>query len=64
MDCIDLLNHFDYVLVIFIHRFANGITQSLTKATYSISSSREWHDNAPDSIHHALISEEFEVMQV
>lgn len=59
MDCIDLFNQFDDVLVLFIHRFTNDTVHLLVKAAHSMSGFREWHDTVPDVIQHVIISEEF-----
>ena len=41
-DCIDILKHFDEVLVVFAHRSANIVAHSLARAAYSTSGLVEW----------------------
>lgn len=55
-DCIDLVKHFDELLVCFIHKSANGEAHALTRASYSVSGFREWHVNAHEFIHHVICS--------
>lgn len=41
-DCVDLLKHFDNVLVQFVHRSANVVARTLARATHSMSGIQEW----------------------
>ncbi|XP_074351625.1 uncharacterized protein LOC141690750 [Apium graveolens] len=49
-DCIDILKHFDEVLVCFAFRPANMVAHELARAAYSMSGSIEWTCTAPDFI--------------
>ncbi|XP_074346962.1 uncharacterized protein LOC141685777 [Apium graveolens] len=49
-DCIELLKHFDEVLVIFVNRSANSVAHSLAQAAYSVSDPQEWSYTAPNFI--------------
>ena len=49
-DCIDLIKHFDEVLVVFAHRSANSVAHELARAAYSKSGLTEWFSTAPDFI--------------
>lgn len=51
--------HFDDVLVDFVRRSTNEVAHLLARAARSVSDFREWHENAPDTIYHVLISESF-----
>lgn len=55
LDCVELLKHFDNVLVQFVHRSANVVAHTLARATYSMSGIREWRDVAPDFIYDVMI---------
>ena len=55
LDCIELLKHFDDVLVKFVPRSANEVAHKLARATHSMSGVREWVNTAPDFISDALI---------
>ena len=45
------------MLVCFAHRSANGVAHALVRAAYYTSGFREWHENAPDFIHHVICYE-------
>lgn len=53
-DCIQLLKHFDQVLVEFVYRSANCVAHELAKAAHSMSGLGEWLVTPPDFIHHVL----------
>lgn len=36
-DCMDILKHYEEVLVVFVHRSANSVVHLLGKAAYSVS---------------------------
>ena len=57
-DCIDVLKHFDEVLVAFVHRSANNVAHLLAKAAYSMSGLQEWVHTGPEIITCILASEE------
>ncbi|XP_074327739.1 uncharacterized protein LOC141665651 [Apium graveolens] len=56
-DCMDLFHHYDEVEVCFTRRSANSAAHALSRVAYSLSESREWNLNAPEFIHHVLLSE-------
>lgn len=58
-DCIDILKHFDEVLVSFAFRSANRVAHELAKAAYSMSGPTEWLCNAPEFIICNLDSDKF-----
>ncbi|XP_074356365.1 uncharacterized protein LOC141696076 [Apium graveolens] len=49
-DCVDIIKHFDEVLVTFVHRSANNVADLLAKAAYSMAGLQEWIHTAPDFI--------------
>lgn len=49
-DYIELLKHFDKVLVLFAHRSANMVAHKLARAACSMSGLTQWLSNAPDII--------------
>ncbi|XP_074374530.1 uncharacterized protein LOC141714933 [Apium graveolens] len=49
-DCVDLLKHFNDVLVVFTYRSANSVAHTLAKAAHSISGPQEWLNTAPEVI--------------
>lgn len=55
LDCVDLLKHFDNVLVQFVHRSANAVAHTLARAAHSLSGCQEWTDVAPNFIYDVLI---------
>lgn len=57
-DCIDIIKHFDEVLVVFVHRSANIVAHNLARAAYFMSGLTEWLSTAPDFIICNLDSEE------
>lgn len=57
-DCIELMKHFEEVLVIFVHRSANMIAHMLARATCSTSGLQEWLYTAPEFISCNIASEE------
>lgn len=57
MNCIELIKHFDDVLVVFVHRSVNGVALLLARETHSVSDFQEWHGIALDFIHYAIVSE-------
>lgn len=57
LDCVDLLKHFDNVLMQFVHRSANVVAHTLARETHSMSGFREWRDVAPDMISDVLIND-------
>lgn len=53
-DCVQLLKHFDRVLVEFVYRSANRVAHELAKAAHSMSGPGEWFVTPPDFINHVL----------
>ncbi|KAL8110377.1 hypothetical protein AgCh_026191 [Apium graveolens] len=47
-DCVDLLKHYDEVLVIFAYRYANNAAHLLARVAYSLSDHQEWYHTAPE----------------
>ncbi|KAL8126011.1 hypothetical protein AgCh_013344 [Apium graveolens] len=60
LDCIDLLKHYDEVLVDYVPRSANVVAHELARATYSMSGVHEWVDTPPDCIRDVLIIDSIE----
>ncbi|XP_074324399.1 uncharacterized protein LOC141661314 [Apium graveolens] len=60
LDCIDLLKHYDEVLVDYVPRSANVVTHELARTTYSMSGVHEWVDTPPDCIRDVLIIDSIE----
>ncbi|XP_074373788.1 uncharacterized protein LOC141714152 [Apium graveolens] len=55
LDCVELCEHFNHILVQYVRRSANGVTHLL--ATHSTSDLREWVDDLPEFIHDVLCSD-------
>ncbi|KAL8125864.1 hypothetical protein AgCh_013243 [Apium graveolens] len=47
-DCVELFNHFDDVIVQFVHRSANAVAHLLARVSRSMSDLREWEDVVPN----------------
>ncbi|KAL8122999.1 hypothetical protein AgCh_011101 [Apium graveolens] len=60
LDCIDLLKHYDEVLVDYVPRSANVVAHELARAIYSMSGVHEWVDTPPDCIRDVLIIDSIE----
>lgn len=58
-DCIELLKHFDFVLVIFAYRSTNSAAYLLARAAYSLSGPKEWLNTAPSFIDCTIAIEKF-----
>ena len=56
-DCVDILKHFDEVLVSFVFRSTNMIAHELAQVAYSMSDSMEWSYTAPSFIQCMIDSE-------
>ena len=56
-ECVEILKHFEEVLVVFDHRSTNKVADLLAQAAYSLSGLMEWYHAAPDFICN-LIAEE------
>lgn len=54
LDCVELLKHFDHVLVEFVYKSANEVAHKLARATHSMSDVQEWLGVPPSFIHDAL----------
>ena len=57
-DSVDIIEHFDEVLILFVHRSVNSVAHNLARVAYSMSSVMEWLAVAPDYISYNLISDE------
>lgn len=49
-ECKEILQHFEEVLVVFVHRSANNVAHLLARASYSMSGLQEWLNTAPNFI--------------
>lgn len=48
IDCLELLKHFEEVLVVFVHKSANNVAHMLARVACSMSGPQEWLYTAPD----------------
>lgn len=58
-ECREIIKHFEEVLVVFVHRYANMIAHTLARATYSTSGLQEWVHTPPEYITCNIFSEQF-----
>lgn len=54
-DCVELVKHFENVLVEFVCKSANEVAHKLARATHSMSGIHEWFNTAPEFIHDVLV---------
>lgn len=58
-DCVELIKHFEDVLVIFAYRSANNAAHVLARAACSMSGTQEWFNTAPSFIDCTIALEKF-----
>ena len=56
-DCVEILKHFEEVLVVFTRRSANKVAHLLAQATYYVPDPMEWYNTAPDFICNLIMEE-------